>query len=164
MELVTPGLGLIFWMTLSFAILLYILGRYAWKPIMKMIKEREDSIEDALQTAEKTKLEMANLQVSNEKLLKEAKEERELLLREARKVKENIINEAKQKATSEAGIIIENARQTILNEKMAAITELKNQIATLSIEIAEKVLSAELSDKEKQNQFINKLLNEVKLN
>jgi F-type H+-transporting ATPase subunit b len=164
MELVTPGLGLIFWMTISFAILLYILGRYAWKPIMKMIKEREDSIEDALQTAEKTKLEMANLQVSNEKLLKEAKEERELLLREARKVKENIINEAKQKASSEAAIIIENARQTILNEKMAAITELKNQIATLSIEIAEKVLSAELSDKEKQNQFINKLLNEVKLN
>ncbi len=164
MELVTPNIGLLFWMTLSFAILLFILGRYAWKPIMKMIKERERTIEDALLSAEKTKLEMANLHISNEKLLKEAKEEREMMLRDARKVKEGIINEAKQKAVNEANLIIESARQTIYNEKMAAITELKNQIASLSIEIAEKILTSELTDKDKQNQLINKFLDEVKLN
>ena len=164
MELVTPSIGLLFWMTLSFAILLFILGKFAWKPIMKMIKERENSIEEALQAAEKTKLEMANLHISNEKLLKEAKEERELMMREARKVKDGIIAEAKQKAINEANLIMESARQNIQNEKMAAITDLKNQIASLSIEIAEKILTAELADKEKQNQLINKLLAEVKLN
>ena len=164
MELVTPGIGLLFWMTLSFGLLLFVLGKYAWKPIMKMIKERENTIEEALQAAEKTKQEMANLHVSNEKLLKDAKEERELMLREARKVKDGIINEAKQKAVNEANLIIESARQTIHNEKMAAITDLKNQIASLSIEIAEKILTAELSDKDKQNQLINKFLDDVKLN
>jgi len=164
MELVTPNIGLLFWMTLSFGILLFILGKYAWKPVMKMIKEREKTIEEALQSAEKTKQEMASLHVSNEKLLKEAKEERELLLREARKIRDGIISEAKQKAIDEANLILETARQNIQNEKMAAIIELKNQIASLSIEIAEKILTAELVDKEKQNQLINKLLEEVKLN
>jgi F-type H+-transporting ATPase subunit b len=164
MELVTPNIGLLFWMTLSFGILLLILGKFAWKPVMKMIKEREERIEDAIQTAEKTREEMANLQVSNEKLLKETREERELILREARKIKEGIINEAKQKAIGEANLIIESARQTIHNEKMAAITDLKNQIASLSIEIAEKLLTSELSDKERQNQLINKFLEDVKLN
>ena len=164
MELVTPNIGLVFWMTLAFGILLFILGKFAWKPIMKMIKERENTIEEALQTAEKTKLEMANLQLSNEKLLKEAKEEREALLREARKIKDGIVLEAKHKATDEANKIIESARLSIQNEKMAAITELKNQIASLSIEIAEKILKAELADKDKQNLLINKFLDEVKLN
>lgn len=164
MELVTPSIGLIFWMTLSFAILLLILGKYAWKPVMKMIKARENSIEEALQTAEKTKQEMANLHISNEKLLKEAKEERELMLREARNVRDGIIADAKKKAIDEANLILESARQNIQNEKMAAITELKNEIASLSIEIAEKLLTAELADKDKQNQLINKFLNEVKLN
>ena len=131
---------------------------------MKMIKERENTIEEALQTAEKTKLEMANLQLSNEKLLKEAKEEREALLREARKIKDGIVLEAKHKATDEANKIIESARLSIQNDKMAAITELKNQIASLSIEIAEKILNAELADKDKQNLLINKFLDEVKLN
>ncbi|OIP01734.1 MAG: ATP synthase F0 subunit B [Bacteroidetes bacterium CG2_30_32_10] len=164
MELVTPNIGLVFWMTLAFGILLFILGKFAWKPIMKMIKERENTIEEALQTAEKTKLEMANLQLSNEKLLKEAKEEREALLREARKIKDGIVLEAKHKATDEANKIIESARLSIQNDKMAAITELKNQIASLSIEIAEKILNAELADKDKQNLLINKFLDEVKLN
>jgi len=164
MELVTPNIGLVFWMTLAFGILLFILGKFAWKPIMKMIKERENTIEEALQTAEKTKLEMANLQLSNEKLLKEAKEEREALLREARKIKDGIVLEAKHKATDEANKIIESARLSIQNDKMAAITELKNQIASLSIEIAEKILNAELADKDKHNLLINKFLDEVKLN
>ncbi len=164
MELVTPSVGLIFWMTLSFVILLLILGKYAWKPVMKMIKDRENSIEEALQTAEKTRQEMANLQVSNEKLLKEAKEERELMLREARSIRDGIIADAKKKAIDEANLILESARQNIQNEKMAAITELKNQIASLSIEIAEKILTVELADKDKQNQLINKFLGEVKLN
>jgi len=164
MDLVTPNIGLIFWMTLSFVVLLLILGKYAWKPIMKLIKDRENTIANALQLAETTRLEMENLQVNNEKLLKEAKEERELLMKEARKVKESIINDAKQKAISEANNIIENARQTILNEKMAAITELKNQIAVLSIEIAEKIIQTELSEKDKQNQLINKYLDEIKFN
>lgn len=164
MQLVSPGIGLIFWMTLSFGIVLYILGRFAWRPIMKGIHEREDSIEKALHAAEDAKREMLKLKAGNEQLLREAKEERDALMREARKTKENIIEEARVKANEEANRIIENARESIHYEKMAAISELKGQIAAISIEIAEKLVRQELSDKEKQHVLTEKLLNEVKIN
>ena len=164
MELVTPGIGLIFWMTLSFSILLFILGKFAWKPIMTTLKEREQTIENALLSAEKAKEEMLSLQAGNELLLKQARDERDAMLTEARKIKDGIVNEAKGKATEEANIIIERAREAINNEKMAAITELKNQIAQLSVDIAEKIIKEELSDEKKQQAYIDKLVGEIKIN
>lgn len=163
MELVTPGIGLLFWMTLSFGLLLFVLGKYAWKPIMKAIHEREDSIEAALNSAEKAREDMLALKSDNELLLKQAKEERDAMLRDARKLKEGILEEARSKANEEGLRIIENARESIQFEKMAALTELKNQIAVLSIEIAEKVIEQELSDKAKQQQFTEKLIDKIKL-
>ncbi len=164
MELVTPNLGLIIWMTLSFSALLWILTKYAWKPVLKMLKEREDTIENALLAAEKTKEEMLNLKSRHEELLKEAKEEKASILREARKIKDSIVEEAKTKATEEANNIIETAKESIHYEKMAAITDLKNQVAKLSIEISEKILRQELTKDKKQEEFINKLVEEAKFN
>jgi F-type H+-transporting ATPase subunit b len=164
MELVQPGLGLIFWMTISFALLLWILAKFAWKPIMKGLKEREQSIDEALHAADKAREEMKQLQFTNEQLLKEAKEERDNILRDARKVKESIIEEAREKANAEAIRIIDNAKETIEYEKLAAIHDMKNQVADLSIEIAEKLIRLELSNKEKHNELIQRLLKEVKEN
>jgi F-type H+-transporting ATPase subunit b len=164
MELVKVDIGLLFWMTLTFGTVLFILGKFAWKPIMKMLHEREESIEKALHAADEAKKEMLKLKAGNEQLLLEAKEERDALMRDARKVKEAIIDEARLKANEEANRIIENARESIQYEKMAAINELKNQIASISIEIAEKLIGQELVDKEKQNQLTEKLLKEVKIN
>ncbi|MCB2220895.1 MAG: F0F1 ATP synthase subunit B [Bacteroidetes bacterium] len=164
MELVQPGLGLIFWMTISFALLIWILAKFAWKPIMKGLKEREQSIDEALHAADKAREEMKQLQFSNEQLLKEAKEERDNILRDARKVKESIIEEAREKANAEAIRIIDNAKETIEYEKLAAIHDMKNQVADLSIEIAEKLIRLELSNKEKHNELIQRLLKEVKEN
>jgi F-type H+-transporting ATPase subunit b len=164
MELIQPGLGLIFWMTLSFGLVLFLLGKYAWKPIMKMLKEREDSIEQALHAADKAREEMKNLVSDNERLLAQAKNERDAILSEARKIREKMIEEARGKANEEAQRIVENARERIENEKMAAITELKNQIALLSIEIAEKLIREELSHDKKQEDLIRKMLGDVKSN
>ena len=164
MELVTPHIGLIFWMTLSFGIVIFILGKFAWKPIMKGLKERENSIDDALHAAEKAREDMKELKFSNEQLMREAKEERDAMLRDARKIRDNIIGEAKTKAEEEANRIVETAKENIHYEKMAALTELKNQIAILSIEIAEKIMKEDLSKNEKQKELVNKLLNEVKFN
>jgi len=164
MELIQPGLGLIFWMTLSFALVLFLLGKYAWKPIMKMLKEREESIDQALHAADRAREEMKNLVSDNEKLLAEAKNERDAILSEARKIREKIIDEARIKANEEAQRIVENALERIENEKMAAITELKNQIALLSIEIAEKLVREELSHDKKQEELIKKMLDDVQAN
>jgi len=164
MELVKVDIGLLFWMTITFGTVLFILGKFAWKPIMKMLHEREESIEKALNAAEEAKKEMLKLKAGNEQLLMEAKEERDALLRDARKVKESIIEEARLKANEEANRIIENARESITYEKMAAINDLKNQIASISIEIAEKLIGQELENKEKQHQLMEKLLKEVKIN
>lgn len=164
MELVSPGIGLILWMTLSFALLVLILRRYAWKPILKSLRDREHTIDEALNQANKAREEMKNLKADNEKLLKEAQEERNVILRDARKVKDEIIEQARVKANEEANNIVENAKVRIENEKMAAMTDLKNQIASISIEIAEKVLERELSDESKQEQFMKKLIENAKLN
>jgi F-type H+-transporting ATPase subunit b len=164
MQLVTPAIGLVFWMSITFLSIFFILKKFAWKPILNMIKEREDSIESALQSAEKAKLEMKELQASNERILAEAVAERENLLREARETKDAIVNEAKTKAKAEADKLINQALESIKNEKMAAITELKNQVAALSIEVAEKILKEQLSTEEKQKVLVGNLLKEVELN
>ena len=164
MELVQPGIGLIIWMTLSFAVVLWVLAKFAWKPIMKALHERETTIDNALNAANKAKEEMKDLKFSNEQLLKEAKEERDAILRAGRKVRDSIIDEAKIKANAEADRIVESAKERIENEKMAATTDLKNQLASLSIEIAEKILKKELSDDNKQKEFIDNLIKDISFN
>jgi F-type H+-transporting ATPase subunit b len=164
MELIQPGLGLIFWMTLSFGLVLFILAKYAWKPILKSLREREETIDQALHAADKAREEMQQLKFDNELLLREAKNERDAILNEARKIREKMIEEARTKANEEAQRIVENAKERIENEKMAAITELKNQIALLSIEIAEKLIREELSHDNKQEALIKKMLDDVQSN
>lgn len=164
MELVKPEIGLIFWMSITFIVVLLLLRKFAWTPILNMIKEREASIENALNSAELAKKEMASLKSSNEKLLAEARIERDNILKEAREIKDSIVNEAKTKAKQEADKIVTSARENIQNEKMAAITELKNQVATLSIDIAEKILKTELSSDDKQKALVKNLLEGIKLN
>lgn len=164
MDLIKPELGLLFWMVVSFLIVFFLLKKFAWTPILQMLKERETSIETALQSAEKAKLEMARLQANNEQLIQEAKAERDAILKAARDAKELMISEAKTKATEEADRLIKIARENINNEKMAAITDLKNQVANLSVEIAEKLIKAELANKESQKDLINRYLEEAKLN
>ena len=164
MELVKPAFGLIFWMFVSFALILFLLKKFAWKPILEMLDEREKTISDALNSAQKAKEEMTALRAGNEKLLQEARNERDNLLKQAREAKEMIINEARAKATEASDKILASARENISNEKMAAITELKNYVATLSIEIAEKVLKQELADPNKQKELVQTLLKDTKLN
>jgi F-type H+-transporting ATPase subunit b len=164
MELVKPELGLIFWMLVTFIIVLTLLKKFAWGPILGIIKERETSIENALNAAEKARHEMKNLQSANEKLLADARLERDQLMKEAREMRESMINEAKTKASSEADRIVSAAREQINNEKMAAISELKSQVATLSIDIAEKIIKAELTNEDKQKALISNLVNDIKLN
>ena len=164
MDLVTPGFGLFFWMLLTFTIVFLLLKKFAWKPILNMVKEREETIDNALKSAERAKEEMKALQANNEKLLAESRLERDKILKEAREAKDAIINEAKGKAGEEANKIVAQARETINNEKMAAITELKNQVASLSVEIAEKILKDQLASDEKQKAMVNNLLKDVSLN
>ena len=164
MELVKPELGLVFWMLVSFLVVLILLKKFAWKPILTMLKEREDGIQNALDSAKKAKEEMAALQSNNERILNEAKAERDALMKDAREIRETMINEAKSKAAAEAERLMAAARENINNEKMAAITELKNQVATLSMEIAEKILKEELSSQDKQKTLVKALLDEVHLN
>ncbi len=164
MELVKPAFGLVFWMLVSFSIIVFLLKKFAWPVILGSLQEREKSISDALNAAEKAKQEMANLKADNEKLLAEARNQRDLILKEARDAKESIINEARSKATEEADRLLRLSREQIQNEKMAAITELKNQVASLSIEIAEKVIRQQLSNDEKQKQLVQDMLKDVKMN
>ncbi|OQX79495.1 MAG: ATP synthase F0 subunit B [Bacteroidetes bacterium 4484_276] len=164
MELVSPGIGLIFWMTLAFGIVLWLLGKYAWKPIMKSLHEREDSIDKALHEADLARMDMEGLKISNEELLKEAKGERDAIMKQAREIKDKLIEDARLKANIEANRIVESARESIENEKMAAMVDLKNQIAELSIEIAEKLLERDLADKKRQKEYVEQLIRETKLN
>lgn len=164
MDLVTPGIGLLFWTTLVFIFLVVLLSKYAWKPILGAVKAREESIDNALKSAEKAREEMANLNADNERILKEARAERDALLKEAREMKDAIIAEAKTAASTEAEKVMVAAKEAIKNEKMAALTELKNTVGTLSLEIAEKVLKSELSSDEKQQTLVKSLLDDVSLN
>jgi F-type H+-transporting ATPase subunit b len=158
------SLGLFFWQTLLFVLLLLLLKKYAWKPMLNAVNDREEGIKNALDSAEKAKREMENLQADNQKLLKEARAEREAMLKEARDIKNKMIEDAKDQAKEEAGKLVAQAQASIETEKKAAISELKAQVANLSIEIAEKVVREELSNKDKQMKLVESMLGEATLN
>ena len=156
--------GLFFWQTLLFIILLLLLRKFAWKPILNAVKDREEGIKNALKSAEDARKEMQNLTADNERILKEARNDREELLKEARSIREKMIDEAKGDAQLEANKLIEKAKESIQTEKQAAIIDLKNQVADLSIGIAEKLVKEELASKDKQVKLIETMLKDVKLN
>ena len=164
MSLVTPAIGLMFWTCIIFTLLILLLRKFAWKPILTAVDDRNEQINSALKAADKARLEIENLNNDNERILLEAKSERDQLLKEARDIKDNIINEAKEKASNEAENILNAAKSQIENEKMKAITELKNSVAVLSIDIAEKVLKNELKEKSNQEDFIDSILKKSELN
>ena len=164
MDLVTPGIGLIFWSTLIFLILLIVLKKYAWKPVLNAVKGREERIKSALESAEEAREEMAKLKADNEVIVKEAKEERNNLIQEARSIKIKMIDDAKVLANEEANKIIETARVKINSEKEAAIMDLRKQVAEFSVEIAEKILKKKLEDTKEQRSLIEKSLDDLKLN
>ena len=164
MNLLTPGFGLLIWTLLAFLVVFFILKKYAWPAIIKGLKDREQGIADSLATAEKVRAEMAQLKNENEELLAKAREERGQLLKEARETKEKIINESKEQAKVEANKIIVEAQAAINTQKMAAITDVKNQIGKLVIEVSEKILKRELENKEAQEAHIKGLVDDVKLN
>lgn len=164
MELVTPGIGLVFWMTVSFLLILFLLTKFAWKPILKAVKERELTIEEALAAADKAKEEMKKLERNNQNLLQQARDEREALLKDARESKEQIITEARGKAREEAEKILTAAREEIRNEKARAVNDLKAQVGDIAFQIAEKVLSEKLADSDKQSATVTKALSEVHFN
>ena len=159
--MLTPDIGLIFWTTIAFGVLFFILSKYAWKPILGAINEREEGIKNSLASAEQARKEMQNLTADNERILKEARVERDAMLKDAREIKESMIAEAKGEAQEQASKVIEQAKQTIEAEKQAAISELKSQVAELSVGIAEKVVRNELSDKNKQIKLVEEMLKEV---
>lgn len=162
--LITPGVGLLFWMTISFLVLLFILGKFGWPVIMKMIREREELIQKSLDEAQIARNEMAQLKFSNDQLLKQAMEERDVILKEAHLQSEKMMEETKLRALEESQRIVLSARDSINYEKLQALTELKNQIANFSIEIVEKVLEEELSNKELDNKIIEKRVSDFTLN
>lgn len=164
MGLVTPGLGLLIWMSLAFLIVLFLLKKFAWKPILTSLSERENKIDDALKAAERAEQRMKEIEAQNQNLLAEAAKEREAMLKAAREASEKTIAEAKDKAAAESAKLLEQARETIHNEKMRALTDIKNEVGRLSIEIAEKLMRDTLNTEEKQNENIERLLNDVKLN
>jgi F-type H+-transporting ATPase subunit b len=164
MELVTPGFGLIFWQLVTFLIVLFLLTKFAWKPIMNALRERETSIENALSAAEKAKLEMQGLKAENEKLLAEARLERDKILKEASDAGNALVENARNKANEEGSRMIAQAREAIENEKRAAITEVKNMAAALSVDIAERILRKELNDPQAQQALAQDYIREVTLN
>ncbi len=163
LSLVEPSFGLIFWMTLSFLVVLFILAKFAWKPILNGLKEREASIADALNEARKAREENAHMMARNEDLMRQAREERELLLKEARDIRDKEIAEAKAKAKTEADALLARARADIHNEKNAAITEMKNQVAELSILVAERILKEKLDQSVAQQGLVDKVMAEAEL-
>jgi len=164
MALVSPGIGLIFWMTISFLIVLYLLRKYAWKPILSGIEARNDSIDEALKSAERARQEMENLKSENEKLLDEARLEREKLLKDAMAIADNIKEQAKQEAEKISQKIVDDARVSIENEKQQALKEVKNQVVKFSLEIAEKLIKKNLSQKEEQKKLVDEFVKDLNLN
>jgi F-type H+-transporting ATPase subunit b len=154
------SVGLFFWQTVLFVLLVLLLKKFAWKPILNAVNEREQGIKDALDSAQKAKEEMANLQADNEKLLKEARAERDAMLKEARDIKNKMISDAQDEAKVEADKMVAQAQAAIESEKKAAIADLKNQVATLSLNIAEKVVKQNLATDDKQQELVKSLLEE----
>lgn len=163
-SLITPSFGLLFWMLIGFSILVFILAKYAWPVITQSIAKREEYIETQLSEAEKIKNEMTNLSKKHDEMMAKTKAERDKILADARKISEKMYEEAKMKANEETAAMLEEAKKSIDFEKMKAITDIKNEIANLSIDIAEKVLRNELSDKDKQNQLIENWMKEFNMN
>jgi len=164
MGIIEPGIGLLFWMTLTFVILLFILAKFAWKPIVNAVNDRETSIVDALNQAKLAKKEMEELKADNERIIREAKIERDAILKEAREIKDRIVGEAKDIAKSEGDKLIEAARQSIQSEKNAAMADIKSQIGNLSVNIAESILKQKLDNTEAQNELVQNYLNKSNLN
>lgn len=162
--LTTPGLGLVFWTTVTFLLLVVLLRKLAWKPIIGAIKKRNETIDQALHAAEKAREEMSQLKADNEKLIREAQKERDVILAEARKMRDKIVEDASVKAREESERILQSARESIHFEKMAAMTELKNQIATLSLEIAEKIIQENLSQDAKQQELAQRMAGDISFN
>lgn len=163
MELITPSIGLIFWTTVVFLILLFLLRKFAWKPILNAVSQRETHIEEALNQAKKAREEMAYLKSENEKILQQAREERDALLKDARDIRTNTINKAKEEAKIEADKVLTAAKESIQIEKAAAIADIKNQVAALSLGVAEKVLGKEMDQKEQQRSYVDSLINDINL-
>lgn len=164
MDLLIPGLGLTFWMLVSFLILFFLLKKFAWKPILKMLQDREDEINKSLDSAQAARTEMEKLNAQNEAIMKEARAERDALLREAKTTKDQIVAEAQSAAKAEADKILLAARQEIAAEKEAAMAEISGKVAELSVEIAEKILRRELSSDIKQGNYVNDLVKNITLN
>ena len=164
MQLLQPGLGLLFWTLLAFIIVFLILKKFAWKPILATLKEREEGIADSIATAEKVKVEMAQLKNENETLMHKAREERAAMIKEAKEASDKMIAEAKDKAKAEYDRIVADAQQTIQQQKNAVLTEVKNQVGALVVEVSEKILKKELSNKTEQEKLIKELAEGVKLN
>ncbi len=164
MELLLPGLGLLFWTLIAFGIVFFILKAFAWKPILSSLKERETGIADAIASADKVKAEMATMKNENEAMMAKAREERAVMIKEAKETSDKMVSEAKDKAKAEYDRIVADAQAAITQQKNAALTEVKNQVGTLVIEVAEKVLQRELSNKAEQEKFISQLAEVAKLN
>lgn len=164
MEFLTPGTGLLFWQVVIFLALVVLLGKFAWKPILGSLKEREESIQKALDSAEKAKQEMSSLKSDNEKLLKEAREERDKILRDARTMSNQLQDEAQTNAKKTADKIIADAKSIINTEKQAALNDIKAQVAVFSLEIAEKLIKKNLSDDKSQKELTETLIKDLKLN
>jgi len=164
MELVTPNVGTIFWMIIVFGIVAFVLKKFAWRPILNALYEREESIDTALKAAEEARYEVEKLKAGNDRLIADARREKDSILREAMNLKEGIISEAKEKATAETQRSIENARQQIQNEKAKAINEMKKQMTEISFLIAEKIIRKEMADSKQHQQLVSELIDEIKLN
>lgn len=164
MHLLIPEIGTLVWQTIAFLVLLFILGKFAWKPVLKSIGERERSIESALDAAEKAKQEMARLTSENDQLLKEARAERDLILSEAKDLKEQILRDAKEQANEEGAKMLERARMEIEHQKTLALAEVKNQVSSLALDIARKVLHKEYQSKDNQEALVDELLKDIRVN
>ncbi len=162
--LVLPDIGLVFWNTIAFIVLFFVLRAFAWKPMLKAIHEREQGIEDALSKADKMKADIAAMQSENEALLAKAREERALMIKEAKETADKMVADAKDKAKSEYDRIVADAQVAINQQKNAALTDVKNQVGSLVVEVAEKVLRKELANKSEQESYIKQLADGVKLN
>ena len=161
MQLVTPDIGLLFWMLISFAIVFFILRKYAWKPVLRMLYEREEGIEKALKEAENARKSVEKLQSEHDRILNEACVERERIFREANEIKEKIVSEARELAITEKDKILTSARMTIESEKNIAIKEIRNVAAELSVQIAEKIIRRELSNDQKQKELVEQMMKEL---
>lgn len=164
MSLLTPHLGFFVWTLVAFIVVLLLLRKFAWKPILKSLNERESNIANSIAAAEKVRAEMSLMKSENEALLAKAREERTAMLKEAREIRDKIISDAKEQSKVEAGKILSDAQAAINVQKMAALTDLKNQVGKLVIEISEKVLRKELGNQSSQEAFIREMVDEVKLN